>query len=77
MNKKWWLTSLLLAFSTIELISRDTLQEVEMADQFRSDGKIYVVVAVILVLILGLSFFVFRMDRKISNLEKRVKEKSE
>ena len=42
---------------------------VEMADAFRADGKIYVVVAVILVLLAGLFLYLYLMDRKIKRLE--------
>lgn len=46
---------------------------VEMADKFRADGKIYVVIAVVLVILFGLILYVARLDRKISKLEKDVK----
>ncbi|WP_051141259.1 CcmD family protein [Salisaeta longa] len=36
------------------------------------DGKIYVVVAVLVLILLGLLAFVFRTDRKIAKLERRV-----
>ncbi|HNH23111.1 MAG TPA: hypothetical protein PLY26_13230 [Ferruginibacter sp.] len=36
----------------------------------RSNGKIYVVVAVCLTILLGLFLYVFSIDRKISKLEK-------
>jgi uncharacterized membrane protein YdbT with pleckstrin-like domain len=36
----------------------------------RADGKIYVVVAVIVTILLGLYIYVIRLDRKISRLEK-------
>ena len=42
---------------------------VEMANSMRSDGKIYVVVAVILTILGGLIFYVWRLDRKITKLE--------
>jgi CcmD family protein len=42
---------------------------VEMADKFRADGKIYVVVAVVAVILAGLFVYVARLDRKITNLE--------
>jgi uncharacterized membrane protein len=41
-----------------------------MADVMRSNGKIYVVVAVILTILVGLFIYVFLLDRKISRLEK-------
>ncbi|HEY4207332.1 MAG TPA: CcmD family protein [Puia sp.] len=45
-------------------------QHVEMADQLRANGKIYVVVAVLIVILLGLFLYVIRLDRKITRLEK-------
>lgn len=45
----------------------------EMADTMRSNGRIYVVVAVMTTILLGLILYVFRLDRKISKLEKETK----
>lgn len=45
-------------------------QPATMADEMRSNGKIYVVVAVILLILIGLLLYVIRLDKKISNLEK-------
>jgi hypothetical protein len=36
-----------------------------------SNGKIYVVVAVVLTILLGLFLYVYNLDRKISKLEKK------
>lgn len=47
-------------------------QEVEMADTFRSDGKIYVVVAIVLIILIGLFAYLFFLDKKITRLEKRI-----
>lgn len=44
--------------------------QVEMAEQMRADGKIYVVVAVVLVVFIGLILYLISIDRKISRLEK-------
>jgi CcmD family protein len=44
---------------------------VEMADAFRANGKIYVVVAIISVIFIGLGAYLFHLDRKISKLEKQ------
>ena len=42
----------------------------QMADVMRSNGKIYVVVAVLVIILLGLILYLVRLDRKISKLEK-------
>lgn len=47
-------------------------QEVEMADSFRADGKIYVVVAVIIAILSGIVVYLVVLDRKIAQLEKEV-----
>ena len=52
-------------------------QEVAMADQFREDGKIYVVVAVVLIILIGLLSYVFLLDKKISKLEKYVQSEKQ
>ena len=46
--------------------------EIEMADQLRADGKIYVVVAVVAVILIGIFIFLFLLDRKINRLEKQI-----
>lgn len=43
---------------------------VEMADNMRKNGKIYVVVAVVLTILIGLFLYLIRLDKKISNIEK-------
>jgi CcmD family protein len=56
------------------LVTSSTLQAQEVAaenaDLMRSNGKIYVVVAVVVTILLGLFAYVFNLDRKISKLEK-------
>jgi hypothetical protein len=60
---------LLLAVSIITQ-AQDGTKKVEMADFMRSNGRIYVVVAVMLTILLGLVLYIARLDRKISKLEK-------
>ncbi len=50
-------------------------QDAEMADSFRADGKIYVVVAIILIVLAGLITYLFLMDRKLTRLEKLLGQK--
>lgn len=51
-------------------------QEVEMADTMRSEGKIYVVVAIILIVLSGLITYLVLLDRKVKKLEDLVKKKA-
>lgn len=43
---------------------------VEMADMMRSNGKIYIVVAVCFTILVGLFIYVWRVDRKVGRIEK-------
>jgi hypothetical protein len=47
--------------------------DVEMAETLRRDGKIYVVVAVIITVLAGLIIYLVRLDSKVSKLEKQLK----
>ena len=49
-----------------------TNQEVEMADRMRAEGKIYVVVSVIGILLAGVLIYTITIDRKLSRLEKEL-----
>ena len=45
-------------------------QPVEMADALRGSGKIYVVIAVIVIIFVGLSIYLFSIDRRLKKIEK-------
>jgi len=66
LNKYYLLASLLLC-TTFAKAQNTTGQQM---DFMRSNGKIYVVVAVLLVILFGLFGYVVSLDRKISRLEK-------
>lgn len=44
--------------------------KVDMADTMRSNGRIYVVVAVVVTILFGLILYLVRLDRKMTRLEK-------
>lgn len=69
MKKYLVLISFLLA-----LRSTAFAQDVEMADTMRSEGKIYVVVAVAFISLAILSFYMIRIERKVTKLEKEMKK---
>ena len=54
--------------STLFLQAQDNT--VEMADAMRQNGKIYVVAAVVLTILVGLFLYLIRLDKKLSSLEK-------
>jgi CcmD family protein len=43
-------------------------------DFLRSIGKLYVVVAVIVVVFLGLAFYLYRLDRRLTEMENQFKD---
>lgn len=51
-------------------------QNVEMADTMRSEGKIYVVVAILLLIFAGLIGYLIMLDRKITKIEKKLPQDS-
>jgi CcmD family protein len=63
---------LLLALSPFFGFAQDSI---EMADLMRSNGKIYVVVGVLLVIFIGIASYILMLDKRISKLEKTLKKK--
>ena len=74
MMKKIIRAAFVLLFAVVSPVLQ-AQQEVEMADALRSEGKIYVVVAILLVIFGGIVAYLFSIDRKVSRLEKRVQDK--
>lgn len=62
--------SLLIAFLFSSFAALAQTEEVEMADFMRASGKIYVVVAVLSLIFVGLAIYLFSLDRKLTKLEK-------
>jgi CcmD family protein len=64
----------ILAFilSLFSAVSVRAQQGVEMADVMRSEGKIYIVVAVIAIIFIGIVIYMISLDRKLSKLEKEL-----
>ena len=61
-------------FSFQQIQAQDNASStVEMADKMRSEGKIYVVVLVVAIVFTGLTIFAIITDRKLTRLEKEVK----
>lgn len=49
-----------------------TNAQVEMANDFRGEGKIYVVIAIILIILSGFFYLLFKLDGKAKRLEKEI-----
>jgi uncharacterized membrane protein len=69
--------NLLLFFITIAFASlasaQEAQQDVPMADALRSDGKIWVVIATIVIVWAGVLAYLIRLDGRISKLENKTK----
>lgn len=62
------LVSLLTLLGTASVANANETETI--ASTMRSNGKIYVVVAVVLTILIGLIAYMIRIDRKITKLEK-------
>lgn len=61
---------LLFSFLFVCLFAFAQNNEVPMADGLRRDGKIFVVVAVIVTIFAGIILYLIRLDKKLTKLEK-------
>lgn len=61
--------TLIMLFTTLNLFAQSN--NVEMADAMRRDGKIYVVVTIIVIILIGLLAYLFTLDRRLKMLEKK------
>ena len=67
------LLQLLLFTATTALAQAPGTEAPEMADVLRQSGKIYVVVAAVVIIVAGLLCYLISLDRKVSKLEKEIK----
>lgn len=58
----------MLLITTLQLFAQDN--NVEMADSLRNNGKIYVVVICIVIILLGLLAYLFAIDKRLKKIEK-------
>ncbi|TKC08320.1 CcmD family protein [Pedobacter polaris] len=66
--------TLMMLMTTLSLFAQNN--DVEMADALRSNGKIYVVVAVIVLILVGLLAYLFALDKRLKMLEKKSSDKN-
>jgi len=70
MIRKILLLTTTLLLIILSAFSQEPSRQVDMADTLRSNGKIYVVVAVLITIFAGIIFYLVRLDRKITKLER-------
>lgn len=68
------LTILFLLLSSLNLLAQNN--DIEMADQLREDGKIYIVVICIVIILVGLLIYLFSLDKRLKLLEKKSSTKN-
>ena len=68
MKKLFGLATILMGLKTFA----QEPNNVEMADTMRANGKIYVVVTVLVVIFIGIIIYLINLDRKISKIEKEL-----
>ncbi|NSL90157.1 CcmD family protein [Chitinophaga solisilvae] len=67
------LTLALLFISVLANAQQQDTESGAVNEFFRSNGKIYVIVGVLVIIFLGIVLFLINLDRKISKLEQREK----
>ena len=70
--KQFLLSVILLIFTFSQSFAQSS--KIEMADTMRSNGMIYVVVAVLAIVLSGVILYVINVDRKISKIEKEINQ---
>ncbi len=68
--KKVLLLSMLLFLTCVTNINAQT----ESPDFMRSTGKIYVAIAVLVIIFVGIILFLINLDRKLTRLEKEIEK---
>jgi uncharacterized membrane protein YraQ (UPF0718 family) len=68
------IVSLIFLFVSLLINPKAFAQDAEMADEMRASGKIYVVVGIILIVVVGLVLYLFMMDKKLTRIEKQLNQ---
>ncbi len=64
------LSLLVLLLATMSVQAQEGAAKTGFGETMRSNGRIYVVIAVILTILLGLVLYLVRLDKKMSKMEK-------
>jgi len=63
---------MVMALIAVYTTAQETVNTTNVAtDLMKSNGKIYVVMTIVTIIVIGLLLYVMRVDRKISKLEKK------
>ena len=67
-------TTLFFIFSALFFTTNLLAQTADSGDFMRSIGKMYVVVAVLVAMFLGIVFYLISLDRKLTKLESQIQD---
>lgn len=71
---KKFVFTLMMLITSLNLFAQNN--DIEMADALRSNGKIYIVVISIVIILVGLLIYLFTLDRRLKMLEKKNSDKN-
>lgn len=63
------LFSLIVLLLSVTAVFAQNGADIEMADTLRSSGKIYVVVATLAIIFVGLAIYLFSIDKRLKKIE--------
>ncbi|KQC02269.1 CcmD family protein [Pedobacter sp. Hv1] len=66
--------TLMMLITSLNLFAQNN--DIEMADALRSNGKIYIVVICVAIILIGLLIYLFTLDRRLKMLEKKNSNKN-
>ncbi|WP_379093002.1 CcmD family protein [Pedobacter sp. UC225_65] len=66
--------TLMMLITSLNLFAQNN--DIEMADALRSNGKIYIVVICVVIILVGLLIYLFTLDRRLKMLEKKKSDKN-
>lgn len=67
-------STLILLMATLSVFAQGS--DIDMADALRANGKIYIVVICIVIILLGLLAYLFAIDKRLKMLEKKSNDKN-
>ena len=65
----------LFVLSAFSVSAQTPANNVQMADGFYAEGKIYVVIGIVAIIFIGIAFYLFTIERKVKKLEEALREK--
>ena len=68
------ITSLTFLLTSVSIFAQPAASSSSLDDMVMSSGKLYVVIAVLTVILIGIFIYLFSLDRKLRKLEKKANQ---